>query len=219
MELWERILESGYDELVHIPMSSGLSNSCATAVGLSAEYEGKVVIIDNHRISIPMRESVLEAVELANSGVSAVKIKAELEAKSYDTSIYIAVDTLEFLKKGGRITPAAAIVGEALHIKPILTIQGERLDAFAKVRGMKKCKKVMLEALHKDIKMKFADIASGKLVVGLAGTGLNDAEIAEWKCALEETFPQANIYYNPLALSIGTHTGPGAVGIAFCIRR
>ena len=135
MDLWDRLLEAGYDEIVHIPMSSGLSNSCETALGLANDYEGKVAVVDNHRISITLKASVIEAKQMADSGMSAKEIKQDLEARAYDSSIYIAVDTLTYLKKGGRVTPAGAALGTVLNIKPVLTIQGGKLDAFAKIRG------------------------------------------------------------------------------------
>lgn len=213
MDMWKQILASGYDEIVHIPMSSGLSNSCASAIGLAKEFDGKVMVADNHRISVTMRESVFEAKRLADSGLSASEIKSYLEETAYDASIYIAVDTLEFLKKGGRITPAAAALGSVLHIKPILSIQGEKLDAFAKVRGIKKCKAKMIEALQNDLHTRFKDIDKSYIKLCTAGTALSPEEITEWKRTVSEAFDHAEVYYNPLSLSIGTHTGPGAIGI------
>ena len=219
MGMWDEILAGGYDEIVHIPMSSGLSNSCEAAISLAAEYDEKVQVVDNHRISVTLRESVLEARELAESGLSAREIKKELEERAYDSIIYIAVDTLEFLKKGGRVTPAAAALGAVLNIKPVLTIQGERLDAFAKVRGMKKGKHRMLEALKNDLATRFQGVDMSRVVIGGAGAGLSAEEEKEWTDTLKETFPQAMVYYNPLSFSIGSHTGPGAVGTAISIRR
>ena len=151
MDLWDDILEQGYDEIIHIPMSSGLSASCSTAISLSDDYDGKVQVADNHRISVTQRESVMHAKKLAEAGKSAKEIKEVLEAEAYNSSIYIAVDTLEFLKKGGRVTAAGAALGSVLNIKPILTIQGGKLDAFAKTRGMKKCKQKMVEALKNPV--------------------------------------------------------------------
>ena len=205
MGMWDEILAGGYDEIVHIPMSSGLSNSCEAAISLAAEYDGKVQVVDNHRISVTLRESVLEARELAESGLSAREIKKELEERAYDSVIYIAVDTLEFLKKGGRVTPAAAALGAVLNIKPVLTIQGERLDAFAKVRGMKKGKHRMLEALKNDLATRFQGVDMSRVVIGGAGAGLSAEEEKEWTDTLKETFPQAMVYYNPLSFSIGSH--------------
>lgn len=219
MGMWDQILAEGYDEIVHIPMSSGLSNSCQSAIGLAADYEGKVQVVDNHRISVTLRESVLEARELAGLGLSAREIRKELEERAYDSVIYIAVDTLEYLKKGGRVTPAAAALGAVLNIKPVLTIQGERLDAFAKVRGMKKGKHKMLEALKKDLSTRFQGVDRNRVVIGGAGAGLGAGEEREWTDLLQAEFPWATVYYNPLSFSIGSHTGPGAVGTAISIRR
>ncbi len=218
MGMWDEILAKGYDEIVHIPMSSGLSNSYESAAGLASGYGGKVQVADNHRISVTLRESVLMAKELANRGYLAAEIKKELEERAYESCIYITVDTLEFLKKGGRITPAGAALGAVLNIKPVLTIQGERLDAFAKVRGMKKGKHKMLEALEHDLKTRFKDVEMSRIVVGAAGSGLSEEEAKEWTDTLREKFPEATVYYNPLSFSIGSHTGPGAVGTGIVVR-
>ncbi len=172
--MWDKILKEGYDEIVHIPMSSGLSNSYESAAGLAADYNGRIQVADNHRISVTLRESVLEAKELADRGLSAGEIKEELERRAYESSIYITVDTLEFLKKGGRITPTAAALGAVLNIKPVLTIQGERLDAFAKVRGMKKGKHKMLEAVRHDLDTRFQNTEMSRIVIGAAGSGLDE---------------------------------------------
>ncbi len=217
--MWDKILKEGYDEIVHIPMSSGLSNSYESAAGLAADYNGRIQVADNHRISVTLRESVLEAKELADRGLSAGEIKEELERRAYESSIYITVDTLEFLKKGGRITPTAAALGAVLNIKPVLTIQGERLDAFAKVRGMKKGKHKMLEAVRHDLDTRFQNTEMSRIVIGAAGSGLDENEEREWTDMLKEAFPEATVYYNPLSFSIGSHTGPGALGTAISIRR
>ncbi len=219
MEMWDEILAKGYDEIVHIPMSSGLSNSYESAAGLAKDYSGKVQVVDNHRISVTLRESVLEAKELADRGLLAKNIKKELEERAYEACIYITVDTLEFLKKGGRITPAGAAIGAMLNIKPVLTIQGEKLDAFAKVRGMKKGKHKMLEALRQDLDSRFKEVDMSRIVIGAAGSGLSEEDAREWTDTLQKTFPKATVYYNPLSFSVGSHTGPGAVGTAISIRR
>ena len=215
IDMWKTILSSGYDEIVHIPMSSGLSNSCESAIGLSKEFNSKVMVADNHRISVTMRESVFEAKRLADSGLSASEIKDYLEKTALDASIYIAVDTLEFLKKGGRITPAA--LGAVLNIKPILSIQGEKLDAFAKVRGMKKCRAKMIEALQNDLNTRFKDVDKSRIRLWTAGTALSPEEAEEWRNTVSEAFNGADVHYNPLSLSIGTHTGPGAMGIGLVV--
>lgn len=219
MDLWDQILDEGYDELVYIPMSSGLSNSCAAALGYSQEYDGKVEVIDNHRISVTMYQSVLHARDLALQGASAKEIKTALEDDAYNSSIYLAVNTLEYLKKGGRITPAAALIGSVLSIKPILTIQGEKLDSYAKTRGsMKKAEEKMLSAVQSDIEKRFASLDQAKLHIGAAGAGLAKEQQEEWVNLLRSKFPAADVFYSPLSASISVHTGPGAVGIGISFR-
>lgn len=219
MDLWDQILNEGYDELVYIPMSSGLSNSCAAALGYSQEYDGKVEVIDNHRISVTMYQSVLHARDLALQGASAKEIKTALEDDAYNSSIYLAVNTLEYLKKGGRITPAAALIGSVLSIKPILTIQGEKLDSYAKTRGsMKKAEEKMLSAVQADIEKRFSSLDQTKLHIGAAGAGLTVEQQEEWVNLLRSKFPGADIFYSPLSASISVHTGPGAVGIGISFR-
>lgn len=219
IDLWNQILNEGYDELVYIPMSSGLSNSCAAATGYAQDYDGKVEVIDNHRISVTMYESVLHAREMSLNGASAKEIKTALEADAYNSSIYITVNTLEYLKKGGRITPAAALIGTMLSIKPILTIQGEKLDSYAKARGsMKKAEEKMILAIQSDLKKRFAHQNMTKLHIGAAGAGLTDAQQEEWLSLLRSKFPEADVFYSPLSASISVHTGPGAVGIGISFR-
>lgn len=219
MDLWDQILNEGYDELVYIPMSSGLSNSCAAALGYSQEYDGKVEVIDNHRISVTMYQSVLHARDLALQGASAKEIKTALEDDAYNSSIYLAVNTLEYLKKGGRITPAAALIGSVLSIKPILTIQGEKLDSYAKTRGsMKKAEEKMLSAVQSDIEKRFASLDQAKLHIGAAGARLTIEQQEEWVNLLRSKFPAADVFYSPLSASISVHTGPGAVGIGISFR-
>lgn len=217
MNMWDNILSAGYDEIIYIPMSSALSNSCETAISLAREYHGKVEVADNHRISVPLRESIMEAKEFAAAGANAKEIKAKLEENAYNCSIYIAVDTLEFLKKGGRVTAAGAALGTVLNIKPILTIQGEKLDAFAKVRGMKKCRIKMIDALRNDLNTRFKDIPTDRIKLEAAGSGLSPEEVENWKQELTNAFPEMDFCYNPLSLSIGTHTGPGALATGISI--
>lgn len=216
--VWEHILNMGYDEIIHIPMSSGLSGCCDVARMLSEDYAGKVVVADNHRISVTLKESVCKAKKLADEGCTAENIRHILEDDAYNCCIYISVDTLEYLKKGGRITPAAAMIGSVLNIKPILTIKGEKLDSFAKVRGKKKCYMRMLEALNEDMQTKFSYADTNKILVAMAGTALPQEEIEYWGEELKKTFPYADFYYDPLSLSIGCHTGPGALGMGIVIR-
>lgn len=214
MDLWDKLLKE-YDEIVHIPMSSGLSASCATAMGLAQEYDGKVQVVDNQRISVTMQQSVMDAKHLAATGKSAAQIKEILEKEALESSIYLVVDTLKYLKKGGRITPAAALLGSALNLKPLLQIQGEKLDAYKKVRGMKAAKKNMLDAMKKDVEGRFADyVAKGQLNLHVAYT--TDEETAkQWMEEVQNAFPDLTITrMDPLSFSITCHTGPGVLAIA-----
>lgn len=217
MDMWDEILKSGYDEVIYIPMSSGLSASCEAAMGLALNYDSKVQVANNHRISVTMRISVMEAKHYADLGASAAKIKELLEANAYNSSIYIAVDTLEFLKRGGRVTAAGAALGSVLNIKPVLTIQGERLDAFAKVRGMKKAKLRMIEALKNDFETRFKDIPKERLRLGAAGAGLTAEQEKEWTDMLSAAFPEMDVYYDPLSFSISCHIGPGGYGVGISV--
>ena len=210
IDMWNELLEKEYDEIVYIPMSSGLSSSCAAATMLAAEYEGKVQVVDNHRISVPMYGSVLDALKLAKEGKSGLEIKEALEASAFDCSIYISVDTLEFLKRGGRVTATAAAVGSVLNIKPVLTIQGDKLDAFAKVRGVKKGRAKIIESIEKDLNTRFADVAKENIRIATAGTFRNSEDAEKWRKEVEENFPGFDVIYFDLGCSVGTHVGPEA---------
>ena len=211
MDTWKKGLKE-YDEIVYIPMTSGLSGSCSTAIAFSAEFDGKVVVVDNHRISVPQRASVYQALDLSKKGYSANQIKEILEEDAYNTSIYITVNTLEHLKKSGRVTPAGAAIGDLFHVKPVLTIQGEQLDAFAKVRGIKKAKAVMKEALIKDVEERFhGDIEN--LVIATAYTYVDKEDIEEGNNEVKALFPTADFQSDPLPLSIACHTGKNAFGL------
>lgn len=209
MEIWEELLDE-YDEVVHIPMSSGLSTSCETAMMLAKDFDGRVFVVNNQRISVTQRQAVLDALELAAAGRSGQEIHDILMREKLEASIYITVDTLKYLKKGGRVTPAAAALGTVLNLKPVLTIQGEKLDAFAKVRGLKSAKKVMKEAMEKDIKERFR----GKRVHLEAAHTCTEEEAAQWKKELEEYFPSYDIHMDALSLSVACHIGPGAMAVA-----
>lgn len=214
MDLWDKLLKE-YDEIVHIPMSSGLSASCSTAMGLAQDYDGKVQVVNNQRISVTMQQSVMDAKHLVATGKSAAQIKEILEKEALESSIYLVVDTLKYLKKGGRITPAAALLGSALNLKPLLQIQGEKLDAYKKVRGMKAAKKNMLDAMKKDVEGRFADyVAKGQLKLHVAYT--TDEETAkQWMEEVQNAFPDLTITrMDPLSFSITCHTGPGVLAIA-----
>lgn len=214
MDLWDKLLKE-YDEIVHIPMSSGLSASCSTAMGLARDYDGKVQVVDNQRISVTMQQSVMDAKHLVAAGNSAAQIKEILEKEALESSIYLMVDTLKYLKKGGRITPAAALLGSALNLKPILQIQGDKLDAYKKVRGVKAAKKNMLEAMKKDVEGRFSDyVTKGQLKLHVAYT--TDEETAkQWKEEVQNMFPDIAITrMDPLSFSVTCHTGPGVLAIA-----
>lgn len=215
MELWEKLLKE-YDEIVHIPMSSGLSNSCDTAVSIAEEYGGRVQVVNNQRISVTQEQSVYDAMTLRDQGMSAREIREVLEREKFQSSIYITVDTLKYLKKGGRVTPAAAAVGTVLNLKPVLQIQGEKLDAFAKVRGWKAAKRTMLNAIEKDLTGRFADVKYD-MVLGMAYT-CSSEEAQEWKQEITERFPGYEIVEGPLSLSVACHIGPGAMAVT-CMKK
>ena len=209
---WDELLKE-YDEVVYIPMSSGLSSSCETAYMLSQDYDGKVEVVNNQRLSVTMRQSVIDAKNLAEAGKSAKEIKDILEAAKFDSSIYIMVDTLTYLKKGGRITPAAAALGTLLKLKPVLQIQGEKLDAFAKARTVKQAKNIMIEAMKSDFEKRF-DSADGRNInLEMAYTHDLEAALA-FKEEVQAAFPENEIVLNPLSLSVSCHIGPGALAIA-----
>lgn len=214
MDLWDDLLRR-YSEIVYIPMSSGLSASCETAQGLAQEYEGKVQVVDNKRISVTMKQAVLDARKLAAEGENFQEIKEILEHEALESSIYLMVDTLKYLKKGGRITPAAAMIGSALNLKPILQIQGAKLDAYKKVRGVKAAKKNMLEAMKNDLEDRFAGyVQKGemKLYVAYSGSG---EEVAQWSEEVNAAFPDLPVAdAEPVSLSVACHTGPGVLAIA-----
>ena len=196
------------------PMSSGLSNSCETAMGLARDYDGKVQVVDNQRISVTQYQSVADALALREAGKSAAEIKEVLEAEKLESSIYITLETLKYLKKGGRITPAAAAIGTVLNLKPVLQIQGEKLDAYAKVRGKKQAKRAMLKAAQEDMQERFAEYEKeGLMCIESAYTG-NPEEAEEFKKEIEAAFPGHEIRMAPLSLSVACHIGHGALAVA-----
>lgn len=211
LDMWDKLLLSEYDELVYIPMSSGLSGSCQTAQVLAQDYEEKVQVVDNHRISVTQRQSVLDALMLKEKGCSAKEIKEALEQTAYESIVYVGVETLEYLKMGGRVTPAGAAMGTLLSIKPLLVIAGERLDAYAKVRGTKSCKKRLLMEM-KTIADEFHK-NSDEIYVGVAGSFGKKEEHQEWMEMVQEMFPWEDVKYDPLTFSISCHVGPGAFGM------
>ncbi|WP_035766035.1 DegV family protein [Butyrivibrio sp. NC2002] len=217
LQSWDLLLEE-YDEIVYIPLSSGLSSSCQTATMLAADdYEGKVFVVNNQRISVTMRQSVLDAIEMKDKGLSAKEIKEELEAVKFESSIYIMLDTLYYLKKGGRITPAAAALGTLLKLKPVLQIQGEKLDAFAKARTASQGKNIMINAMISDIENRFGGLDAKD--VNLAGAySYNLDKALEFKSEVEAAIPGYDMHMDPLSLVVSCHIGPGALAIA-CSRK
>lgn len=213
MEIWDKALED-HDEIVYIPMSSGLSSSCQTATMLAEDYDGKVQVVNNQRISVTQKSAVLDALYLAEKGYSAAQIKERLTEEKFLSSIYITLDTLYYLKKGGRITPAAAALGTLLKIKPVLQIQGEKLDSFAKARTMKAARQTMIDAIKSDIEGRISEGGKYKFNVNVAHT--NNYEAADQLINdLKTEIPNAEAYYvDPLSLSIACHIGPGALAIA-----
>lgn len=213
MKMWDELLKE-YDQIIHIPMSSGLSGSCSTAMMLAGEdeYEGKVFVVDNRRISVTQYQSVKDAQMLAAMGMDGAQIKKRLEETAADSVIFITVDTLKYLKKGGRITPAAAALGTLLRIKPVLIILGEKLDSFAKARTMKQAKTMMMNAIQKELDERLHDSECRDCHLAIAHTDNEEAAL-EFKKEVEERFPNADVYMAPLSLSIACHIGPGSLAV------
>lgn len=209
LDMWDSILEE-HDALVYIPMTSGLSGSYATAAGFAADYDGRVVVVDNRRISVSLKQAVLEAVRLRDTGKTAREIADRLMEKALDSRIYITVEDLAHLKKSGRITPTVAAVGTVLNIKPVMKILDGKLDMHSKVRGMKQARQTMLDAVRADLE---GDFAGKKVIIAAAYSG--DREEGEaWAQVVRESFPDKPFMSDPLPLSIGCHVGPGALGAA-----
>ncbi len=214
---WFNELLKNYDEVVFIPMSSGLSGTCQSASMIAQEYDGKVQVVNNQRISVTQRQSVLDAVLLASKGYDAVRIKEVLERDKMESSIYITLETLKYLKKGGRVTPAAAAIGTVLNIKPVLQIQGEKLDSFAKARGKVAAKNIILKALEDDLSGRFAEAYKlGRVHLEAAYAG-NEEEAAEWAKVLQDKYPQLDFAMSPLSLSVACHIGYGAIAAALTV--
>ena len=215
-QLWDKLLET-YDKIIHIPMSSGLTGSVQTARMLAQDYNGTVFVVDNHRISVTQRQSVMDAKAAAAAGWEAERIARFLEETGRDSSIYIMLDTLKYLCKGGRITPAAAALGTLLRLKPVLQIQGDKLDAFAKARTIKQGKKLMLQAIQHDCENRFGTPDGSSLHLAMAHT-MNDEEIQIFRDEFAELFPGQEIYIDPLPLSIAVHIGPGSLAVTVSVR-
>ncbi len=211
VSMFDRIFSEGYDELVYIPMSSGLSSSCQTAKMLAEEYEGKVQVVDNHRVSVTLYDSVLHAKSLTDQEIAAKGIRAALEATAMDSVIFLGVNTLKYLKKTGRCTPAVAKLGDVLNIKPLLVCQGEQFDRCSMLRGVSACQKSLL--------MHVADTANSlrqagrKLDIGVASTFLDPEAEKDWEQKVREAFPEDHVHYEPLSCSVACHTGPDAFGV------
>ena len=213
MKIWDEALEEA-DEVVYIPMSSGLSSSCHTALMLADDYDGKVQVVDNQRISVTQRQSVLDAMELAKRGLTAVQIKEKLEKVKFESSIYIMLDTLKYLKKGGRITPAAAAFGSALRLKPVLTIQGEKLDAYAIAKTKKQGVKKMLAAIEDDINKRFGGTDHMENIHMEIAHTKNPEAAEDLKQQIIGKFGVTEVYLYPFSLSIACHIGPGSIAVA-----
>lgn len=214
MNLWDELLKE-YDEIVHIPMSSGLSGSCQSAIMLAEDYEGRVQVVNNQRISVTQRQSVLDALALVERGMNAAEIKDFLEKDKFNSSIYIMLDTLYYLKKGGRITPAAAALGTLLRLKPVLQIQGDKLDAFAKARTVSQGKTTMINAIRNDMNNRFGGATPDNIWLEMAYTYDLDAA-NQFKSEVEAAFPGFDIHMDPLSLSVACHIGPGSLAVTCC---
>ena len=213
LNLWKELLKE-YDEVLHIPMSSGLSGSCQTAIALADDFDGRVQVVNNHRISITQRRSVEDAVRLAEEGKSAREIRALLEETKLESSIYITVATLKYLKKGGRITPAVAAIGTMLRLKPVLSIQGERLDSFSKARTMRQARQTMIDAIKNDIEKRFGGLGARGVYLDIAHTN-NYEEAEDFKAEVEAAFPGYQVgFVDALSLSVSCHIGDGALALA-----
>lgn len=215
MKLWDSILNE-YDEIVHIPMSSGLSGSCQSAMMLANDYDGKVQVVNNQRISVTQKRSVLDAKELTKYNKTAIEIKDILENDKFNSTIYIMLDTLYYLKKGGRITPAAAALGTLLKLKPVLTIQGDKLDAFAKARTTAQGKTIMTTAVKNDISNRLGGVTKEDSIWMYVAHTENEEAAKNLKAELQNIFPAYTIEIAPLSLSVACHIGPGSLAIACC---
>lgn len=215
MNLWDELLKD-YDEIVHIPMSSGLSGSCQSALMLAEDYEGRVQVVNNQRISVTQRQSCLDAKLLVAKGMNAKEIKDFLEEDKFNSSIYIMLDTLYYLKKGGRITPAAAAIGTMLRLKPVLQIQGEKLDAFAKARTTTQGKTIMINAIRSDIETRFGGMTEDKHIWLEIAHSANEEAAKVYREEILKVFPGYDIHIDPLSLSVACHIGPGALAFACC---
>ena len=216
-DMWDAILSQGAEEIVYIPMSSELSSTFATASTLAQEYEGRVFVVDNRRISIIQRSSVLDALYLSRRGMRAADIKAQLEKSAFDTSAYICVDTLKYLKKGSRITAAAASLSTAMNLHPVLNLRGGKLDAECVVRGQNRMQKTLIKLMETDIKNRFQFIPAQDISLCTAGTLTSSQDAQAWNARVQKAFPQYEVTYHELSCSIACHVGPGAIAIGMSL--
>ncbi len=216
MDLWELVLDSA-DELVYIPMSSALSGSYQSAAMLADDYDGKVEVIDDHRISVSQRQSVKLACRLASEGMSAADIKKRLEEDAFKSCIFLTVESLEYFKRSGRITPAAAMLGGLLNIKPVLITRGDKFDTFQKIRGLEKARTAVIDAVKAEREKNFAEYDDSQIIIGCAGSFLDSADATNWQTQVQEAFPGVETYYDPLSLSVCCHTGPNAAGVGIML--
>lgn len=213
-DFWRKLLKE-YDEVVYIPMSSGLSSSCTTASFIAKDFGGRVHVVNNQRISVTQYQSVMDALAMAGEGYSGKRIKARLEAEKLESSIYIMVNNLKYLKKGGRITTAGALIANVMNLKPVLQIQGDKLDAYSHCRGIKAAKESMLDAMHKDFEGRFKKyVENGEMSLMYSYSDMPNDEVDRWKKEIEASFPGFKLRGEPLSLSIGCHIGPGSLAIA-----
>lgn len=213
VKLWKTLLKD-HEAILHFPMSSSLSGSCQTAKALALDFPGRVFVVDNKRISVTLMQSILDAKKLLEDGKRPDAIHAALERESLNASIYLAVNTLKYLKKSGRVTAAGAAMATVLNLKPVLQIQGGKLDAFRKARGMQQARKIMLDAMRGDLENRFRgeDMA---LFVAYSGSA---KAAGDWKREVQASFPDYEVRAAALPVSICCHVGDGAQAIA-CAKR
>ena len=215
--LWDQLLAQGYESILYVPMSSGLSGSCAASTALSAEYGGKVSVADVHRISVTLRDAVLDAAYFAGQSLSAQEIKAKIEENAANSVVYLGVDTLKYFKKNGRATAAAVAIATVLNLKPILITEGGKFDSYAKVRGIKACKDRIIDALRHELAERFGNVPMERLRLAAASTLTTPEEEEAWRLFVQEAYPECRVSYDPLSCSIACHTGIGAVGVGLSV--
>ena len=217
MEQWDKIFKMGYDEIVYMPMSSGLSGSCASATAVAEDYNGKVQVADLRRISVTLRESVMDGLYMAEQGMSALDIRQRLEKNAGNSVIYLAVDTLEYLKKSGRVSASTATIATVLNIKPVLVNMGDKFESFAKPRGMKNAKQKIVDAVQDDLQNRLKHISYEKIRISTAGSFETEEEAKEWQNQIQTMFPEFEIRYDALSCSVVCHTGIGSAGLGISV--